>query len=213
MLGERALEHPFRLPALGSWARRGGAEERRKAFEALVSRDWDRFYRFAVYLCDGHREDAEDLLAESMAEAFRSFERYRGEGFDRWLFRILSNNRIDMARRQRLRRAQSLEELVSASEDSAGYEIPDPRAEDPERAMLSGYYSEPVQQALDELPADFRVVVLLCDVEGLDYQSIADILGVPIGTVRSRLARGRERLRARLSHGRSAPGRAASERS
>jgi RNA polymerase sigma-70 factor (ECF subfamily) len=164
----------------------------------LVSKDWDRFYRFTVHLCKGNRDDAEDLLAESMVEAFQAFESYRGGGFDRWFFRILSHNRIDMVRRQRIRQAASLEDLSGSGASAGTYDIPDCVSPGPEHQLLATCYSEPLQRALDELSDEFRTVVLLCDVEGMDYQGIADTLGVPIGTVRSRLARGRERLRVRL---------------
>lgn len=189
----------MRLPSLGTRAKSQlSIEEKRQAFEALVSKDWERFYRFTVHVCKGNRDDAEDLLSESMAEAFQGFDNFRGGGFDRWFFRIISNNRVDMVRRQKVRQTTSLDDFTANGESAGTQDIPDRLTLGPEHQLLSGCYSEPIQRALDELPEEFRTVVLLCDVEGMDYQGIADTLGVPIGTVRSRLARGRDRLRLKL---------------
>ena len=173
-------------------------EDPRLTFEALVAKDWDRYYRFAVHTCKGNQDDAEDLLAESMVEAFQAFDRFRGQDFDRWFFRILTNNRVDMVRRQKIRQTASLDDLTGTGDSESAYDVPDRLSVGPEPQVLARYYSEPVERALEELPEEFRTVVLLCDVEGMDYQGIAETLGVPIGTVRSRLARGRDRLRLRL---------------
>ena len=93
------------------------------------------------------------------------------------------------------RQADSLETAYSESE---GRDVADTRAT-PEAELMAPLYSEPVQKALDGLPEEFRTAVLLADVEGYDYAEIAAILKIPIGTVRSRISRGRERLRATLS--------------
>lgn len=179
----------------GMWfGGRSRPEDRHAEFEALVAQDWDRFWRFA-YRLTGSRDSAEDLLSESLIDAFASFDRYRGEHFDRWFFKMLVNNSIDMARKAKRRRAESLETAYS---ESAGRDIADSRP-DPEAELMAPLYSEPVQKALDGLPEEFRTAVLLCDVEGFDYAEIAQILKVPIGTVRSRISRGRERLRGALT--------------
>jgi RNA polymerase sigma-70 factor (ECF subfamily) len=191
----------MRLPRYGPRPKNQDAvDHRRQSFEALVCKDWDRFFRFSVHTCKGNRDDAEDLLAESMVEAFQAFDRFRGGDFDRWFFRIISNNRVDMVRRQRVRQTASLEDLTGSGDPEGSFEIADRRSLGPEPQLMSAHYAEPVEAALNELPEEFRSVVLLCDVEGMDYQGIADTLGVPIGTVRSRLARGRERLRKRLEN-------------
>jgi len=176
---------------------RTAEENRHSAFEAMVARDWDRFYRYAYRLC-ANSDDAEDLLSESLIEAFRIFDRYRGEGFDKWMFRILTTNRIDMARRAKVRQADSLDAGWTGSEgEKYSREIADVAA-DPERQVIGATYSEALQQALDDLPEEFRAAILLCDVEQMAYQEIAVALNIPVGTVRSRISRGRAQMRKTL---------------
>jgi RNA polymerase sigma-70 factor (ECF subfamily) len=187
--------------ALTGWkigAKKRTAEENKlHAFEAMVARDWDRFYRYAYRLC-GNGDDAEDLLSESLIEAFRIFDRYRGEGFDKWMFRILTTNRIDMARRAKVRKADSLDAGWTGSEGEIhAREIADVEA-DPERQIVGATYSEELQKALDALPEEFRAPILLCDVEQMEYQEIASALNIPVGTVRSRISRGRAQMRKTL---------------
>jgi RNA polymerase sigma-70 factor (ECF subfamily) len=175
-----------------SWVR-PETQDSRRVFEGLVAQDWDRFYRYAVRLCHGRIDDAEDLLSESMVDAFRAFESFRGEGFDRWFFRMITNNRIDMSRRAKVRRTESLD----AGWDDAGVQtldIADAQGS-AESQVLAPLYSEAMQAALNALPDAFRAAVLLCDVEGMDYQEIADTLRIPLGTVRSRIHRGRAQMR------------------
>ena len=162
-------------------------------FERLVALEWPRFWRFA-YRLTGNRDNAEDLLSETLLDAYSCFGRYRGDGFHRWFFKMLANNHVDMVRKAKRRPVESLDTTFS---ESAGRELADPTM-GPERHVVEAVYSEPVQAALDSLSLDYRTVVLLCDVEGYDYAEAAGILGIPIGTVRSRLSRGRERLRQAL---------------
>ncbi len=174
-------------------------EDRLKAFEAMIAHDWERFYRYAYRLCNGSADDAEDLLSETLIDAFRGFENYRGDGFDRWFFRMITNNRIDMARRAKVRRTESLDTAFGEQDgDTHGRDIPDTQA-DPVRHLLNPLYSEGMQEALDALPEDFRAAILLCDVEQMDYQEIADTLQIPVGTVRSRIHRGRSQMRKTLA--------------
>lgn len=184
--------------SIGALARPKSQEDRRRAsFEALVAHDWDRFHRYALHLCRGNGDDAEDLLSETMVDAFRAFDAFRGDGFDRWFFRMLTTNRIDMLRRAKIRRAQSLDARWQGhSGETPALEIAD-ASQAPER-VLDDIYSEAMQQALDTLPESFRAPVLLCDVEGLDYEEIARTLQIPLGTVRSRIHRARTRMRETL---------------
>ena len=173
-------------------------ESRLKAFEAMIANDWQRFYRYAYRLCNGKADDAEDLLSETLIDAFRGFENYRGDGFDRWFFRMITNNRTDMARRAKVRHAESLDTAFDTPEGKIqGREIPDTQ-NDPVRHLLDPLYSEGMQRALDALPEDFRAVILLCDVEQMDYLDIAATLQIPVGTVRSRIHRGRSQMRKTL---------------
>ncbi|MBB6052870.1 sigma-70 family RNA polymerase sigma factor [Armatimonas rosea] len=177
------------------WRTRSSTTTQRHAeFDALVAKDWERFWRFA-YRLTSDRDLAEDLLSETLIDAFSAFDRYRGEKFASWFFRMLTTNRIDMARKARRRQAESLDTVFSETE---GKDIADNR-ENPELRLLNPLYSEPVQKALDALPLENRVAILLADVEGYDYVEIAQMLHIPIGTVRSRIFRGREKLRLALS--------------
>jgi len=186
---------------------RGRTQDRLTAFEAMVTADWERFHRYALRLCQGSVDDAEDLLSESMLDAFKAFDNYRGEGFDRWFFRMITNNRIDMARRAKVRRAESLDTAFEDWEgDYRGRDLAGDSRDEPEHQILDPMYSEPVQKALDALPEEFRAAILLCDVEQMDYQEIADTLNVPIGTVRSRIHRGRHQMRKMLEKAGWQPG-------
>ncbi len=164
--------------------------EKHAEFDALVAKDWERFWRFA-YRLTGDRDVAEDLLSDSLIDAFSGFDRFRGDRFDSWFFKMIATNRIDMARKSQRRPTESLDTAYSEAE---GRDIADSRAT-PEAQLIAPIYSETVQAALDALPEEFRTAVLLADVEGYDYSEIAQITNVPIGTVRSRISRGRERLR------------------
>ena len=179
----------------GMWlTKRSTTAQKHAEFEALVANDWERFWRFA-YRLTSDRDMAEDLLSETLIDAFVAFDRYRGEKFASWFFKMLSNNRIDMARKANRRQTESLDTVFSETE---GRDIPDSR-ESPEACLLDPLYSEPVQKALDTLSMENRVAVLFADVEGYDYVEIAQMLSIPIGTVRSRISRGREKLRLALS--------------
>ena len=133
-------------------------------------------------------------MSESLIDAFSGFDKFRGDRFDSWFFKMLTTNNIDRIRKSKRRQADSLETAFSESE---GRDIADTRRT-PEAELMDPLYSEPVQKALDSLPEEFRTAMLLADVEGYDYSEIAAILNVPIGTVRSRISRGRERLRSQL---------------
>ena len=179
---------------------RSRTEDKLSAFEAMIARDWDRFHRFAYRLCAGNADDAEDLLSESLLDAFKAFDNYRGEGFDRWFFRMITNNRIDMARRAKVRRAESLDTAWTGDDgETHGREIAEKTgATEPEKQILNATYSEEVQKALDGLSDEFRAVILLSDVEEMSYEEIATTMQIPVGTVRSRIHRGRTQMRKTL---------------
>ncbi len=168
---------------------------RQATFEALTEGCWDALWRYA-YHTTGNRDDAEDLLSETLVEGFRSFPQFRGDTpFVRWMYRVMTTTRIDMVRRETRRRAESLDAM---QKDSMGGEIPDDEA-DPARIVVGPMLSEPVQKALVALPEEFRAVVVLADMEQMDYSDVSRILQIPIGTVRSRLHRARNALRKSLA--------------
>ncbi|MEJ5915067.1 RNA polymerase sigma factor SigE [Pseudokineococcus sp. 1T1Z-3] len=150
-----------------------------------------RVFRLA-YRLTGNRHDAEDLTQEVFVRVFRSLSSYTPGTFEGWLHRITTNLFLDQVRRkQRIR--------FDALADDATERLPgtDPG---PERAFEHGNLDHDVQAALLELSPDFRAAVVLCDIEGLTYEEISRVLGVKIGTVRSRIHRARAQLRRALPH-------------
>jgi len=164
-------------------------------WEEVVREHSARVYRLA-YRLTGNQHDAEDLTQEVFVRVFRSLSSYTPGTFEGWLHRITTNLFLDQARRkQRIR----FDALPEDSEDR----MPG-RDEGPERAWEHNNLDRDVQAALDTLPPDFRAAVVLCDIEGLSYEEIAATLGIKLGTVRSRIHRGRALLRQGLAH--RAPG-------
>ncbi len=155
-----------------------------------VARDHGRFMYTVAYRLAGNDEDAQDLVQESLIRVKRGLERYEPGSLEGWLARIVTNVFLDEVRRRRRRPTDAL---------------PD----DPERVLpsspgadeVSTQLSDDIQAALAALPDEFRVPVVLCDVADQSYEQIAASLGVPVGTVRSRLHRGRRMLRTMLSEG------------
>ncbi|MGC8666854.1 MAG: sigma-70 family RNA polymerase sigma factor [Chthonomonadales bacterium] len=178
------------------------ARQDRAEFDTLVRRCHRQAYNIA-YRLTGNHADAEDLTQEAFLRAYRFFDRYnRQMPFENWLYRIISNVFIDELRKRPKAKSQSLDQpLPNATGDSEiRLEIPD-FSSDPECLMLQGELDEPLQRALNTLPFDFRKAVILADVEGMSYEDIAEAMGCSLGTVRSRLHRGRKMLRNRLQLG------------
>jgi RNA polymerase sigma-70 factor (ECF subfamily) len=152
----------------------------------------------AAYRLTRNAADAEDLIQETFLRAFRSFHQFEpGTNLKAWLYRILTNTFINSYRKR-----QREPQTVSDDEVEDWYlyskmaeEGMEPSAE---AAVLESLPDEDVQEALSSLPEQFRMAVLLADVEGFSYKEIAEIMGVPIGTVMSRLHRGRKALEKRL---------------
>ncbi|HLJ59574.1 MAG TPA: sigma-70 family RNA polymerase sigma factor [bacterium] len=164
------------------------------AFEELLHRHLRSIHRVAYRLA-GNADDAEDLVQEALVEAFRAFDRYQpGTYFDRWVYRIMTRTHIDRVRRRGRRPETSLDAPVGPSGDALVTLIGDTR-DDPQQLTEVADLDGPIQAALDRLPEEFKTAVVLADVEGLSYDEIAAAVGCPVGTVRSRLHRGREMLR------------------
>jgi RNA polymerase sigma-70 factor (ECF subfamily) len=175
------------------------SQPEQEAYEALIGSCWEALWRYA-YRTTGNKDDAEDLLSETLVEGFKSFSQFRGETtFLRWMYRVMTTTRIDMARWAARRHATSLEMLMGDSEnDLSTRDIPD-RASDPEAIIVGPMLSETVQNALNALPEEYRLVVILADLEQMDYVEVSRVLQIPIGTVRSRLHRSRQLLRKALA--------------
>ena len=180
-------------------ARRLATEARdRVRFEEDALALSDQVYRVARHLV-GSRDEAEDLMQETYARAFRSWRSFSpGTNLRAWLLRILTNLNIDRGRKlQRTPDSQPLEEgdyfLYNKLEESVGDESPD------EERVVERLSQDNVVSALSAVPHDFRDVVVLVDIGDFTYQDAAQILDIPIGTVMSRLHRGRRILKSALA--------------
>jgi len=168
---------------------------RASLFEGLIRDSYKQAYGLA-YRLTGNVAEAEDLVQESFVRAYRFFHRYDETlPFTSWLYRIMTNAHIDMVRRRGRIKTTSLE--ASGTDGSTTWELPDNEAS-PDRQMLLTALDEPVQKALTSMTAEFRTAVLLADVEGLAYEEVAEIMRTSVGTVRSRIHRGRKQIRSYL---------------
>lgn len=162
------------------------------SWEEVASRYGQRIYAMA-YRLTGNRHEAEDLAQDVFVRVYRSLDRYSPGTFDGWLYRITKNLFLDRVRRRRRIRMVELpdddwHQTMAAEEDPA--HLVDARTVDGR-----------IEDALASLPPTFRTAVVLCDVQGLSYEEIADSTGWPMGTVRSRIHRGRTQLRDALAAG------------
>jgi RNA polymerase sigma-70 factor (ECF subfamily) len=165
---------------------RGNAE----TFEALGMPLLAPLYSFAHWLT-GNRDEAEDLVQETYVKALKGFASFKlGTNFRAWMYRILRNTFLTS--RTGLKMTVSLDD-----EDDP---VAEPAAEhDPESLLLASNERQQITAALEQLQVQHREIILLCDVEEMSYKEIADLLGVPIGTVMSRLSRARRAMRALLT--------------
>jgi RNA polymerase sigma factor (sigma-70 family) len=160
-------------------------------WEDVVRDHSARVYRLA-YRLTGNVHDAEDLTQEVFVRVFRSLSSYSPGTFEGWLHRITTNLFLDMARRRQRIRFEGLGEETAARIGGA-----EPT---PAQVFDDRHFDGDVQAALKALPPEYRAAVILCDIEGLSYEEIAATLGIKLGTVRSRIHRGRAQLREALEH-------------
>lgn len=169
-------------------------------FNELMGQTYKKVYNLA-YRLSGNRNDAEDLTQDAFYRAYRSFRDFEGDRpFENWIFRIVTRLFLDLMRSRRRRiQAVSYDAPIRAdgADDTISLDIADAKA-GPEAQFMSDAMSEGVEAALARLKPEHRTLVLLADVEGMPYQEIAETLGVPVGTVRSRLHRAHKQLRAFL---------------
>lgn len=162
-------------------------------FAELALPLFDSLYNFACWLAKD-RADAEDLVQETYAKALKGFSSFQqGTNFRAWMFRILRNTFLNSRTGLAATRTTAL-----ADEEQEGPAVMGMSSETPETVLLQQANQIMIQEAIEQLPLAFREVVLLCDVEEMSYQEIAEALGIPIGTVMSRLARARQALREAL---------------
>ena len=178
MTAEPTTETPTAEPGVPTW-------------DEIVEKHSDRVYRLA-YRLTGNRPDAEDLTQEVFVRVFRSLDTYSPGTFEGWLHRITTNLFLDQARRKQRIRFDALSDERASRLTSSG--------PTPDVAYTDQRFDDDIERALATLPPDFRAAVVLCDVEGLSYEEISEILGAKLGTVRSRIHRGRAMLRDNLAH-------------
>ena len=158
------------------------------SWEEVARHHGRKIYNFA-YRLTGNAHDAADLVQEVLLRVRRGLSSYTPGSFDGWLWRITRNAFLDEVRRKKRRPTVPLPEGREAGEP----------APPPEEVLAQVRLGEDIQKALLELPFEFREAVVMCDVVGLSYEEIAEAAGIPVGTVRSRIHRGRKMLREALS--------------
>ncbi len=177
------------------------------AFNRLILAYQRQVYNLCFRML-GNREDAADATQEAFLHAYRALERFRGspEGFVGWLFRIAANGCYDVLRKRGRSPTDSLDEPVDPSGELARWETVADASPGPDARVMSAETAARIQDGLDHLPAEQRLSVVLCDVQGLSYEEAASVMQVELGTVKSRLSRARAQLRTFLEARGELPG-------
>jgi RNA polymerase sigma-70 factor (ECF subfamily) len=169
----------------------------RAEFESLALGHLDSLYACGLRMTRDPR-DSEDLVQDTMLAAYRFFDKFEpGTNIKAWLFKILTNTFINKYRKRT--REREVRDLVEKDETPSlmSQDVAE-KSRDPEMAILGALVSDDVKRALDGVPYDYRLAVVLCDLEEFTYKEIADIMDCPVGTVMSRLHRGRRLLQKSL---------------
>lgn len=164
-----------------------------QAFEELMQSHESRIYAIALRMM-GNREDAQDCAQEAMVRIYRAMGSFKGQSaLATWIYRITMNTCLDELRRRKARKVTSLDSLVDN-----GWS-PTDAGDTPEEHGLRVEKQNALNQAIQSLPDDMRAAIILRDVKGYSYDEIASILDANVGTIKSRISRGREKLREILS--------------
>lgn len=159
---------------------------RKEEFASVVEHELDTLYRVAKRLTR-NEADAEDIVSQALTSAFQNWDRFDGKHTRSWLITILRNEWLQTLRKRKSRPEVAIDLIAEPFEECSWKEV--------DTRILA----QQVKLALAQIPEEYRLAVELCDVEGLSYEEAAAMLGVPIGTIRSRLFRGRGLLREKLS--------------
>ncbi len=169
--------------------------QKRNEFERTALVHLDAMYG-AAYRLTRNARDAEDLVQDALLRAYRFWDSFQQDSNCKaWLLRIVTNTFINEY--QRKKRSREVLDAATSEQEATDGVLVHADARDkvsPEKALLHASVSDDVQRALEQLPDDFRTAVILCDMQGLSYKEIADIMECPVGTVMSRLFRGRKLL-------------------
>jgi RNA polymerase sigma-70 factor (ECF subfamily) len=175
-----------------------------RAFNVLVEHYQVRLYNLC-YRMLGDPDAAADVTQDAFLSAFRNIQRYRGGSFAAWLMRIATNGCYDQLRARQRRPTSSIDALLD-DEEHAPRQFEDP-GEAPDERSLRNELAGEIQRGLDALDADQRLAIVLSDIQGFSYDEISAVTGWPLGTVKSRLSRGRAQLRNVLRQGELLPAR------
>lgn len=164
-----------------------------RAFELLMEKHESKMYAVALRMCK-NREDAQDCLQDAMLRIYKALPSFKGQSsFSTWAYRITMNTCLDDLRRKKVRQAQSLDQMLEV-----GWSPVDEN-NSTERHIENSELKRNLSKAIQTLPEEMRAAVVLRDVQGFSYEEIASILSTNVGTVKSRISRGREKLREILS--------------
>ena len=164
-----------------------------EAFNALMRDHERRMYAVALRMC-GNPEDAQDCLQEAMLRAYRAISGFKAQSsFSTWVYRITMNTCLDELRKRKSRPSTSLDGLLDA-----GWS-PQDGDESPEGHAVRQEMRQRLQRMIGELPEDMRAAIVLRDIQGCSYEEIAQTLNANVGTIKSRISRGREKLREKIS--------------
>lgn len=173
-----------------------GTRARHIEFEREAAPHMNLLYNYAHWMT-GDRDEADDLLQETFLKAYRFWDKFeKGTNLKAWLFKIMKNSYINMYRKDKREPDKVDYEEVQNFYNEIRAESTDPN--DLQQQIFGGLLDDEVTSALESLPEDFRTVIILCDIEGLPYEEIAEFVDCPIGTVRSRLHRARKMLQTQL---------------
>lgn len=164
------------------------------AFEQLIAQYEKKVYNLA-YRLTGNHEDASDVAQEAFIRVYNSLPEFRGDSsFATWLYRIVNNVGMDELRKRKRQRVTSLDDTVTVEDGEMTRQLAD-HADGPEQALERVETQRAVQESISALDEEYRMVVVMCDLQGYSYNEIAETLGINLGTVKSRLHRARQALK------------------
>ena len=162
------------------------------AFNELLGLHEKKMYAVCLRMC-ANQEDAQDCLQEAMLRIYRSISGFKGQSsFSTWIYRVAMNTCLDELRKKKNKQAASLDSLLDTGwSPSDDYDTPEHHA-------IEGERKKAIRTAISELPDDMRSAIVLRDIEGFSYEEISEMLGINVGTIKSRISRGREKLREKI---------------